>query len=82
MASIQRLRARAVASGALVSAPQQQVVYQDGDIEIVPSQPDAIYVPSYDPDVVYSDGPLHGIRRPLHQLRARLPCGGLAGVLL
>ena len=53
MNSVQRLRVRARATGALVSTPQQQVVVDGDTIEIVPGQPDVIYVPRYDPDVVY-----------------------------
>jgi hypothetical protein len=53
MNSVQRLRARARTTGALTSTPQQQVVL-DGDlILIVPAEPDVIYVPYYDPEVVY-----------------------------
>jgi hypothetical protein len=60
MASIQSLRARAMASGALAPTPQEQVYSEDGDIEIVPAQPDVIYVPAYDAGLVYSDGPYAG----------------------
>jgi hypothetical protein len=57
MLSIQRLRGEARASGALVSSPQQVVVV-DGDrnIEIEPAQTEVIYVPRYDPGVVYGYG--------------------------
>jgi hypothetical protein len=53
MKSIQQLRAQAVAAGTLVSNAQQQVVMEGDDITIVPTQPDTIYVPEYDPDAVY-----------------------------
>ncbi len=53
MNSVQRLRARARASGALVSTPEQQVVDGDDLIQIVPAQPNVVYVPYYDPAVVY-----------------------------
>lgn len=53
MKSIQQLRAQARAAGTLVDTPQQKVVMEDGVITIVPAQPDAIYVPQYDPDLVY-----------------------------
>lgn len=53
MKAIQRLRAQARAAGTLVDTPQQDVVMEDGDICIVPAQPDVIYVPEYDPEVVY-----------------------------
>jgi Protein of unknown function (DUF3300) len=62
MASIQRLRAQASAVGNLESGPQQEVVNDAGNIEIWPAQADNIYVPAYDPDVVYfgSGGALEG----------------------
>lgn len=56
MDSIQRLRAKAEAAGNLVSTPQQQVVVEDEAISIVPAEPDLIYVPQYDPQVVYVEG--------------------------
>lgn len=57
MASIQQLRARAVAAGSLTNTPQQQVVTDGDEIRIIPAQPDVIYVPRYDPDFVYEDQP-------------------------
>lgn len=53
MRSVQQLRARARAAGTLVDTPQQQVDMDGDDIRIVPAQPDTIYVPQYDPEVVY-----------------------------
>jgi Protein of unknown function (DUF3300) len=53
MASIQRLRAQAQNLGNLQTTPQQQVVDDGGDIEILPADPDVIYVPSYVPASVY-----------------------------
>jgi hypothetical protein len=53
MSAVQRMRAKAKANGALVNTPQQQVVYEGGTIMIVPTQPDVIYVPYYDPSVVF-----------------------------
>ena len=53
MQSIQRLRRRARDLGTLVDTPQQQVVDEDGLIEILPGEPDVIYVPRYDPGVVF-----------------------------
>jgi hypothetical protein len=55
--SIQRLRAEARASGALVDSPEQIVIVDgDGNIEIEPAQSEVIYVPRYDPAVVYAGG--------------------------
>ena len=60
MDSIQRLRAKAQSLGNLKSTPQENVVSDDGDIEILPADPQMIYVPVYQPNVVYyqpwSDG--------------------------
>ena len=57
MLAVQRLRARARASGALVDTPQQQVVLEGETICIVPAQPEVIYVPRYDPEIVYVERP-------------------------
>jgi hypothetical protein len=51
--SIQRLRARAQAAGALVDSAQQRIVVVDGDIEILPAETDVIYIPTYNPEWVY-----------------------------
>jgi len=53
MASIQRLRQEARNSGALVSTPQQTVAVDQGNVTIMPAQPDEVYVPQYDADSVY-----------------------------
>ena len=53
MSAIQDLRSRAQAAGTLQSGPQEQVVTDEGAIQIEPAQPDVIYVPRYDPDLVY-----------------------------
>jgi hypothetical protein len=53
MDSVQRLRAQARALGNLVSTPQQTVVVDEGLIEVVPAAPQVIFVPVYQPDVVY-----------------------------
>ena len=53
MDSIQRLRATAQNLGNLQSTPQQQVTEDDGTIDVTPTDPDMIYVPTYSPDVVY-----------------------------
>ncbi len=55
-ASIQRLRAQAYASGALRSNQQQQVQVQQAAQPIYviqPANPQVVYVPQYDPTVVY-----------------------------
>ncbi len=61
MDAIQRLRAKAEANNKLTSTPQQTVtITQDQGkrvIAIAPTQPDTMYVPYYDPAVVYGDWP-------------------------
>jgi Protein of unknown function (DUF3300) len=57
MNSIQRLRTDAYNLGNLQSTPQQQVVDDNGNIEILPVNPDSLYVPDYQPDQVYYQAP-------------------------
>jgi hypothetical protein len=61
MDSVQRLRARAQSSNKLTTTPQQKVtVKQDGGRQVIaiePATPDSIYVPYYDPAVVYGAWP-------------------------
>lgn len=54
MNAVQRMRALADAHGNLVSTEQQQVLREADQYVIVPTQPQIIYVPVYDPYVVYS----------------------------
>ncbi len=56
MTAIQRVRARAKASGALADSPQQTVTVVGEDIRIVPAQPEVIYVPVYDPTLLFVGG--------------------------
>ncbi|MGE5304885.1 MAG: DUF3300 domain-containing protein [Alphaproteobacteria bacterium] len=53
MKSIQRLRALAHSAGNLVTNEWQQVEVDADYISIVPAQPRYIYVPTYDPYIVY-----------------------------
>jgi hypothetical protein len=57
MDSIQELRAQAQTVGNLVDTPQQRVVREETYIRIVPAQPEYIYVPYYDPEIVYYERP-------------------------
>jgi hypothetical protein len=63
MDAIQRLRARAQAEGTLATTPQQVVTVEPGPapgppiIGIEPAAPDVVYVPTYDPLVVYGPWP-------------------------
>ena len=53
MDSIQRLRQSAYNLGNLQSTSQQQIVDDGGDIEILPAEPDMMYVPVYQPEMVF-----------------------------
>jgi hypothetical protein len=61
MDAIQRLRAKAQANNKLTSTKQQTVTVDQVQgrqvIAIAPTDPDTIYVPYYDPGVVYGDWP-------------------------
>ena len=51
--SIQRLRWQARNAGNLESTSQQNVISNGDYIEIIPAQPQYVYVPQYDPSVIY-----------------------------
>ncbi|QWV95489.1 DUF3300 domain-containing protein [Geomonas oryzisoli] len=53
MDAIQRLRRFAYDQGNLFSTRQQQVYFEGDVIRIVPARPQYVYVPVYDPTVVY-----------------------------
>ena len=53
MTSVQHLRAQARAAGNLVTTPEMQVVDSGGEIELWPAQPQYLFVPAYDPAVVF-----------------------------
>ena len=53
MDSVQRLRRKAQEAGNLRTTPQQRVVVTDDYVEIQPVDPDMVYIPRYDPAVVY-----------------------------
>jgi len=58
MNAIQDLRQRARAAGTLVPSNYEQVVVDAGNqIEILPVQPEAVSIPTYDPSVVYWSPP-------------------------
>jgi len=61
MDAVQRLRARARAQGMLTTTPQQIVTVEPTPaqpiIQIVPANPEVIYVPVYNPLVVYGPWP-------------------------
>jgi hypothetical protein len=53
MDAVQVMRARAQASGNLKSNEQEKVVTEEKTIVIEPADPEVVYVPAYDPWVVY-----------------------------
>jgi uncharacterized membrane protein YgcG len=53
MGAVQVMRRKAQDSGNLKSTPQQTVTAQGSDIDIQPADPDVVYVPAYDPWLVY-----------------------------
>lgn len=57
MDAVQVMRQRAQEAGNLKSTPQQTVTTQDSTIDIEPAEPEVVYVPAYDPWLVYG-GPI------------------------
>ncbi|MDI1249117.1 MAG: DUF3300 domain-containing protein [Lacunisphaera sp.] len=53
MNAIQAVRARARAAGLLKDTSEQEVVVESDEIRIVPANPTVIYVPRYDPEILY-----------------------------
>jgi Protein of unknown function (DUF3300) len=53
MDAIQVMRRRAQEAGHLNSTPEQTVTTEGSDIEILPVSPEIVYVPAYDPWIVY-----------------------------
>src|ERR1700691_2132718 len=52
---MQTMRQRAKQAGNLNSTPQQKVSTKDHSIVIEPAEPEVVYVPQYDPWLVYGD---------------------------
>lgn len=57
MDSVQRLRRAAQQAGNLKSSSQQKVVVEQNTIQIQPASPQVVYVPTYNPTVVYGTWP-------------------------
>jgi hypothetical protein len=55
MDAVQVMRRRAQAAGNLKTTPQQTVTTQDSNIIVEPADPEVVYVPAYDPWLVYGD---------------------------
>jgi len=76
MASVQTLRTMARAQGNLVTTAEQEVVVRDRNIYIVPAQPRVVYVPTYDPLIVYHRPIVHvGVYRSGWSFGVAFPIG-------
>lgn len=53
MDAIQKVRVRARAAGLLNDTGEQEVIVESDEIRIVPANPTVIYVPRYDPEILY-----------------------------
>lgn len=53
MSAIQFMRKKAEDAGNLKSTPQQTVSNQGPDVDIAPADPEVVYVPEYDPALIY-----------------------------
>jgi hypothetical protein len=53
MDAVQVMRHKAKAAGNLQDTPQQVVKDEGSDIDIAPADPDVVYIPAYDPWLVY-----------------------------
>ena len=53
MDAVQKLRQKALEAGNLSSNSQIQVTQSEDNIEVAPANPEVVYVPYYDPSVVY-----------------------------
>jgi Protein of unknown function (DUF3300) len=73
MNAVQALRAQAQQLGNLQNIPQDNVVDDGGDIEIMPADPDMLYVPTYDPSLVFYT-PCYG--QPFLTFGIGFPLGG------
>ena len=60
MAAIQVQRTKAKNLGNLVNTPQQQVLTEGAAVRIVPAAPEVVYVPVYEPTVVYTTPAVYG----------------------
>ena len=74
MGAVQTMRDRAHAAGTLHSTPQVNVVYQPGNVVIEPVVPTAVYVPVYNPWIVF------GAPVPVYPAYVYAPPVAVAGV--
>src|SRR6266498_3907593 len=77
MDTIQKLRAKAQAAGNLKTTKEQVVIVEEKIIKIEPASPQVIYVPAYNPTVVYGAWPY-----PAYPPYYYYPPGYVAGTAL
>jgi hypothetical protein len=53
MDTLQKLRAKAMAAGSLASTDKEKIIVEDQYISIEPVEPEVVYLPTYDPCLVY-----------------------------
>jgi Protein of unknown function (DUF3300) len=75
--TIQSLRAKAQSSGNLQTTKEQKVIVEEKVIRIEPANPEVIYVPTYNPTVVYGGWPY-----PAYPPYSYYPPGYVAGSVL
>jgi Protein of unknown function (DUF3300) len=76
MDAVQSLRRMAQAHGNLVTTSEQQVYIEDRYVHIVPARPQVIYVPVYDPLIVYERPIVHlGVYRSSWSFGLAFPIG-------
>ena len=77
MDAVQSLRGIARSHGNLATTAEQRVVVEDRYIRILPARPQVVYVPVYDPYVVYYQPVMHlGVYRSGWSFGAAFPIGG------
>jgi hypothetical protein len=82
MDQVQQLRARALAARTLISSLQQTITDTDQTIAIDPTGSGTVYVPEYDPNVVYGNWPYLENPPDDFELPDYTPGGFLAFVIL
>ncbi|MEO6848434.1 MAG: DUF3300 domain-containing protein, partial [Chthoniobacterales bacterium] len=78
MNAIQSLRTQAKTAGNLTDTPQQKVVMEKEIIRIVPAQQEVIYVPRYNPNIIYTQPYAEGVN-PLLTFGAGFAVGAWLG---
>lgn len=76
MSAVQRMRQRAYAAGNLRTTPQETVIAEPAGIVVAPVNPAVVYVPAYDPWLVYGS-PVPVYPAYYYVAPAPRPAGGL-----